>query len=208
MHIKKAVKELSKFLKKGDLIIFRSTLPIGTTNNILIPIINKFSNLLVGVDVSVAFAPERTVEGAALRELKENPQIIGGYDDLSTSKALSFFNNFSPTVIKVSSLEAAELCKLLDNSYRDNRFAFINQFIPLAEKLKIDLSNVVDAVNQGYSRNNLPKPSPSVGGTCLYKDPHILSEVFDTYKFDNSLITSLSFIISGLVPTTVIIFNI
>ena len=187
-HIQNAVKELSTFIKKGDLIIFRSTLPIGATNNTLIPIINKISKLKVGVDISVAFAPERTAEGVALRELKENPQIIGGYDDLSTSKAISFFNNFSPTVIKVSSLEAAELCKLLDNSYRDNRFAFINQFVQLSEKLKINLNNIVDAVNQGYSRNNLPKPSPSVGGTCLHKDPHILATAFEKFNLSNSLI--------------------
>ena len=188
MHIKNAIKELSKFLKSGDLIIFRSTLPIGTTNNTLIPLINKISNLYVGKDISVAFAPERTAEGVALKELKENPQIVGGYDDLSASKAISFFNSFSPTVIKVSSLEAAELCKLLDNSYRDNRFAFINQFVPLAENLKINLNNIVDAVNQGYPRNNLPKPSPSVGGTCLYKDPHILASAFEKFNLDNSLI--------------------
>ena len=135
--------------------------------------INKKSKYKVGKDISVAFAPERTIEGAALKELKENPQIIGGYDDISASKAITFFNKFSPTVIKVSSLEAAELSKLIDNAYRDNKFAFINQFVPLAEKLKIDLSNVVDAVNQGYAKNNIPK-LPSVGGTCLYKDPHIL----------------------------------
>lgn len=186
--IKSAVSHISKYLQKGNLIIFRSTLPIGTTRNILIPLINKKSKYRVGKDISVAFAPERTIEGAALKELKENPQIIGGYDDISASKAITFFNKFSPTVIKVSSLEAAELSKLIDNAHRDNKFAFINQFVPLAEKLKIDLSNVVDAVNQGYARNNIPKPSPSVGGTCLYKDPHILAQSFKNYKLNNSLI--------------------
>ena len=106
------------------MIIFRSTLPIGTTRNILIPLINKKSKYKVGKDISVAFAPERTIEGAALKELKENPQIIGGYDDISASKAITFFNKFSPTVIKVSSLEAAELSKLIDNAYRDNNLYY------------------------------------------------------------------------------------
>ena len=75
------------------MIIFRSTLPIGT-RNILIPLINKKSKYKVGKDISVAFAPERTIEGAALKELKENPQIIGGYDDISASKAITFLISF------------------------------------------------------------------------------------------------------------------
>tara|TARA_Y100001970_G_scaffold199595_1_gene242774 strand:+ start:8550 stop:10214 length:1665 start_codon:yes stop_codon:yes gene_type:complete len=187
-HVKQASRNLGKIISKDNLVLFRSTLPIGCTRKVLIPILEKYSKLKVSKEFNVAYAPERTAEGVALKELKENPQIIGGYDENSTTKALSFFNKISPTVIKVSSLEAAELCKLIDNSYRDHIFAFINQFTKLAEKLNIDLSKVVDSVNQGYERNNIPKPSPSVGGTCLYKDPHILASSFNEYKLDKSLI--------------------
>ncbi len=187
-HIKKVSSVIGKVIAKNTLILFRSTLPIGCTRKILVPILEKSSKLKIGNEFSVAYTPERTAEGVALKELKENPQIIGGYDENSTKKALSFFNNISPSVIKVSSLEAAELCKLIDNSYRDHIFAYINQFTKLAEKINVDLSQIVDSVNQGYKRNNIPKPSPSVGGACLYKDPHILASSFNEYNLDKSLI--------------------
>ena len=70
-------------------------------------------------------------------------------------------------------LESAEFSKLLDNTFRDSIFAYINQMIPLTEKFNIDLCEVVDAVNHGYPRNNIPKPSPGVGGPCLVKDPYL-----------------------------------
>ncbi len=187
-HVKKVSSVIGKVISKNTLVLFRSTLPIGCTRNVLIPILEKSSKLKVGNEFSVAYTPERTAEGVALKELKENPQIIGGYDENSTKKALSFFNNISPSVIRVSSLEAAELCKLIDNSYRDHIFAYINQFTELAENINVDLTKIVDSVNQGYARNNIPKPSPSVGGACLYKDPHILASSFNEYNLDQSLI--------------------
>ena len=128
-NIKKAAIEVGQNIEKNNLIILRSTIPVGTTRKVLIPIIEKYSQLKCGEDFSISFAPERTAEGVALKELRENPQIIGGYDEKSSERTANFFNYFTNSIVNVPSLEAAEFCKLLDNAYRDHRFAFVNQFI-------------------------------------------------------------------------------
>ena len=107
-------------------------------------------------------------------ELIKNPQIIGGYDEKSAEISMKIFNEITHTVINAQTLEAAELSKIIDNSYRDTIFAYSNQMSLLASKYKINYSKLVDKINLGYSRNFVPKPSPGVGGPCLTKDPHIL----------------------------------
>jgi len=188
-HALDALKGIGKVLKHGDLVILRSTVPIGFCRNEAIPALEKASGLKVGKDFYLAYAFERTTEGRALKELRTNPQIIGGYDGKSTELAARLFNCLTHSVIDVESLEAAEMCKLIDNSFRDHLFAFINQIVPLAEDLKLDLCKIVDAVNHGYHRNSVPKPSPGVGGACLSKDPYILNVAFQERGLDSTLIT-------------------
>jgi len=188
INLKKAINQVGKILLKNNLVILRSTLPVGTTREIIIPILEKNSKLKAGKDFSIAFAPERTAEGIALKELKENPQIIGGYDEKSSQKTANFFNTFTHSTVHVESLESAEFCKLIDNSYRDHRFAFVNQFIEFSEKLNLNLTKIIKSVNHGYSRNDIPTPSPGVGGPCLSKDPYILSNNLERLKINSSLI--------------------
>ncbi len=190
-NLKKSLINISKILKKDDLVILRSTIPVGCTRKTIVPILEKFSGLKAGNDFSISYAPERTAEGKALEELKHNPQIIGGWDELSTEKTAAIFNNITHSIVRVPDIESAELCKLIDNSYRDHQFAFINQFIPLCKKLKISLGDIVDYVNHGYPRNHVAKPSPGVGGPCLTKDPYILKKVFDDYNLKNNLFSQV-----------------
>ena len=166
----------------------RSTIPVGTTKNLVVRELEKISGLKCGKDFFVSFAPERTAEGKALEELKTNPQIIGAYDQKSLELSTAFFNTFIKTIIQVESLEAAELCKLIDNTYRDHKFSYVNQLIPFTEKIGVDLVELIRAVNVGYPRNNIPVPSPGVGGPCLSKDPYILINDFKKYKIKNTLI--------------------
>ena len=172
-QIEKSILEICKVLKEGDLIILRSTLPINTTNNFIIPIIKKKKNFTPGEDYFISFAPERTVEGNALYELENNPQIIGADDLLSFEKTSNIFNKLTKSIIKVDNIKSAEFAKLVDNSYRDHKFSYSNQLIEPCEKLKINLNSIIDAVNFGYGRNDIAKPSPGVGGPCLSKDPYI-----------------------------------
>ena len=188
--LNKSIKTLSKILKKGDLIILRSTVPVGTSRNILINLLEKKNKMKAGRDFYVSFCPERTVEGNAIVELTKNPQIIGGYCEKSAEISMKIFNQITHTVINAQTLEAAELSKLIDNSYRDTIFAYSNQMSLLASKYNINYSKLVDKINLGYSRNFVPKPSPGVGGPCLTKDPHILSNSLTEQKINYSLVKS------------------
>lgn len=187
-YITQALIDVSKHMSKGSMVILRSTLPVGTTRNIASPTLEKYSNLVVGKDFSLVFAPERTIEGKALIELRTNSQIIGGIDDSSISLAAEMFRKITPTVVTVSSLEAAETVKLIDNSYRDLKFAYANEIAILSEKMGMDAVEIINAANVHYPRNNIPVPSPGVGGACLSKDPHIFVNVANNYGYTPQLI--------------------
>ena len=187
-NIINAAKNIGIKLKPNDLVVLRSTVPIGCTRNTVIPTLEKYSKLNAGKDFSVAFCPERTAEGRALEELRNLPQIVGGLDIKSRELGLRLFGANTHTVIDIGSLEAAEMCKLMDNSYRDTRFAFANQMAKLSEKLGLNVNHLINKVNLAYERNTIPYPSPGVGGACLSKDPYILISNFNDYKLDSSFI--------------------
>ena len=138
----------------------------------------------------VAYCPERTTEGQALEELRYLPQIVGGLDDRSIEVASRLFNEYTSTIVNVGSLEAAEFSKLIDNVYRDVKFAFANQIAELSERLGLNVHQLIDAVNHHYLRNNIPKPSPGVGGPCLTKDSYILKDVFTIAGMDAPLLAA------------------
>lgn len=179
--------DIGNILKKGDLVILRSTVPVGTTRNIVLPILEKISGLKINKDFDLAFCPERTVEGKALTELKELPQIIGGFNEKSIQRASDFFNKFTNEVINVGELESAEMIKILNNTFRDIIFAYSNQMALLCQELNLNMVKLTKAANYGYKRDIIPLPSPGVGGACLSKDPYILASVCKNYNVDNSL---------------------
>lgn len=177
--------EIGINLKKGDLVILRSTVPVGTSRNFLKPILEKESNLRTPSDFHLATAPERTLQGSALQELKQLSQIIGGINEDSVESAASIFSRMTRTVVRVSSLEAAELIKLLDNTYRDMTIAIGNLCGKICEKLNLDSHEVIEAANYGYSRNKILFPGAGVGGGCLVKDPYLLlSSLDDSINLD------------------------
>ena len=186
--VEKACEKIAEHLKAGDLIILRSTLPIGACRNKFLKIFEEKSKLKCGYDFHLVFAPERTVEGKALNELRTLPQIIGGFSSRCTQLASDFFGIFAPTIVRVESLEAAEMVKLLNNSFRDVSFGFANQISMLCESIGIDTVSVIQAANEGYPRNPIPVPSPGVGGICLKKDPYILCESANQYNLDLSIV--------------------
>jgi len=173
-NLKSVAVEIGKHIKKGELVVLRSTVPVGTTRNFVRKIIEQESNLKTPSEFFLAFAPERTLQGAALKELRQLSQIIGGIDSESVEKATSIFNNVTRTIVKVSSLEAAEVIKLLDNTYRDITIAIGNLCGKMCSNLNLDAREVIEAANYGYSRNKILFPGAGVGGGCLIKDPYLL----------------------------------
>lgn len=187
-YIMNVAVNVANHMKQDSLIILRSTVPVGTSRNIVLPLLEKQSGLKAGKDFSFAFAPERTIEGNAIIELETNPQIIGGFDEKSVSLASDLFRKLTPTVINVSNLEAAEMIKILDNTYRDVRFAYANEVAMICEKLNLDATELINAANTHYPRNNIPAPSPGVGGACLSKDPYILIDFAKKAGYDAKII--------------------
>ena len=160
-------------LKRGDLVMLRSTVPVGTTRSFVCELLEEGSNLKAGEEFHLAFTPERTAEGQAMQELSSLPQIVGGFSSRCTEMATNFWQTLTDSVVRVDSLEAAELVKLINNSYRDLSFAFANGLAMLADRFNLDAARVINSANEGYPRNPIPKPSPGVGGYCLTKDPFL-----------------------------------
>lgn len=181
-YLVRATKEAAQNLKEGDLVVLRSTVPVGTTRNIVLPILRENQE-----QPYLVFCPERTIEGKALTELRELPQVIGGLNEASVEKALDIFTKVTSTIIQATSLEAAEMIKLMDNVCRDMYFACANEVALIAEKLGLDGFELIKAANLGYPRNNIAMPG-FVGGACLEKDPYILIDSANSYSYDAKLV--------------------
>ncbi len=186
-HLRAAAQSVGKVLKQGDVVILRSTVPLGTTRTVVVPILEKASGLTAGEDFYVAFAPERTVEGKALEELRTLPQVIGGINRASANVAADIFNLMTRTIHLVDTLEEAEVIKLINNTYRDVSFAFANEVALICQRWGIDTNKVITAANAGYERSRVPKPSPGVGGYCLDKDPYIFIEGGKAKQYESAL---------------------
>jgi UDP-N-acetyl-D-mannosaminuronic acid dehydrogenase len=182
-----ACEKIGGKLKSGNLVVLRSTVPIGTCRKFVKAKLEEYSGLKCGLDFHLSFAPERTAEGKALKELRTLPQIIGGINRDSVEATAAIFRDLTPTIVKVESLEAAEMAKLINNSFRDYVFAYANQMAKIASQFNINVVDVIHAANEGYPRDTVPLPSPGVGGPCLTKDPHIFASVAEEYKFNNDL---------------------
>jgi UDP-N-acetyl-D-mannosaminuronic acid dehydrogenase len=168
--IRAVSEDLARILSPGDLVVLRSTVRVGVSRSVVKPVLDR-----AGVAYSLAFCPERTLEGKALIELRTLPQIVGGIDEASAIRASQMFNFVTPTTIRVRDLETAEMIKLINNTQRDLMFAFANEVAGMCDAIGVSAVEVIRAGNMGYARGFMPMPGP-VGGPCLEKDAHILAE--------------------------------
>jgi len=180
--VERATNYVKDVMPEDSLIILRSTVRLGTSRNVVQPILKSSGKVF-----KQAYCPERTIEGKALEELRSLPQIVGGMDEESTWRAARLFQRLTPTTVRVSGLETAEVIKLLDNSFRDLFFAFGNEVAMLCDAAGLDGIEVIKAANTGYERTNIAKPG-FVGGPCLEKDPHILQHSLCDFDFTPQLI--------------------
>lgn len=172
--VEEACRTIGQVMKSGDTIMLRSTVPVGTTRNVCLPILEQESGLVAGRDFSLVFAPERTVAGKALKELRALPQIIGALDSQGAEVAAALYREITPTIVILDSIEEAEMVKLVNNTFRDTIFAFSNEVALVCDSYHLDAIKVITAANEGYPRDPVPLPSPGVGGVCLKKDPYLL----------------------------------
>jgi len=165
-----AVKDIANFLKEGDLIIVESTCPVGTTDNIYKLLTTMRPDL---VNIYVAYCPERILPGNALYELAKNSRIIGGASPKSAIMARDFYQKFVEGSIEISDAKTAEMCKIVENSFRDVNIAFANEISMVAHELDININELIYLANK-HPRVSILKPGVGVGGHCLPIDPWFL----------------------------------
>jgi nucleotide sugar dehydrogenase len=182
-------KDLVSALKQGDCIVLRSTTPLGTGRR-LVREIEEIRQWRVGSDFYFVQAPERTVEGDALREIRELPQIIAGATPACLDRGIKLFGDISKVTVSVSSLEAAEMIKIAGNAYRDFSFAFANQLSEVAREHNVDIDEVISKSNLNYPRSTIPLPSPGVGGPCLTKDPYLFGLIGKKESDSNPILSA------------------
>ncbi len=179
-HIRAACRSVSSCLRKGQLVILKSTIPPGTTEGIVRTTLET-SGLRAGRDFGLAFSPERLAEGRAISELLSIPIVVGGLDEKSAALASRFWEAaLGVKTMTVSSPKTAELVKLADNLWIDLNIALGNELALLSEKLGIDALEVIAAANtlpKGNRHVNILMPSMGVGGYCLTKDPWFVRSI-------------------------------
>ena len=180
--VRSVSEEVAESMPDNAIVILRSTVQLGTSRQIVLKALERSPK-----NFMLAYCPERTIEGNAINELKHLPQIVGGLSKEAEWRAAVIFQKITPTVIRVSSLEVAEIIKLIDNSFRDLSFAIGNEVALLCEAVGLDGNEVIGAANTGYTRTQIPSPG-FVGGPCLHKDPHILQESLLAHRHTAKLI--------------------
>ncbi|MFY1636935.1 nucleotide sugar dehydrogenase [Solwaraspora sp. WMMB335] len=163
-----AAAQIARRCRPSTLVVVRSTVPVGASRQVVLPALTAEWET-----ARLVMAPERTIQGQALRELTELPQVVGGLDEQSRLAGLAMFRGLAKQVVPVSSLEVAELVKLANNCHTDLIYAFGNEVALLAERHGVDPLEVIHAANHDYPRPDLAMPG-FVGGSCLSKDPYLL----------------------------------
>ena len=161
-------------LHPGSLVIFETTLPVGDTRERYRPALEAASGLTVEQDLLIAFSPERLLSGHVFENLATYPKLVGGLGPTSTGRAAAFYaSTLDAEVVAMSSAEAAEFSKLAETTYRDVNIALANEFANYAERVGVDILEVIAASNsQPYS--HIHQPGIGVGGHCIPVYPHFL----------------------------------
>ena len=173
-HMDAAAGSIAPGLRGGTTVVFETTLPVGDTRNRYLPLLEATSGLVSEHDLFVAFSPERLFTGAVFRNLATYPKLVGGIGPVSTERAAAFYASvLDAEVVAMSSAEAAELSKLADTTYRDINIAFANELGRYADRIGVDVLEVIRAANsQPYS--HIHQPGLGVGGHCIPVYPHFL----------------------------------
>jgi UDP-N-acetyl-D-glucosamine dehydrogenase len=169
-----SARALAQVLQPGQLVVLESTTYPGTTRERLVPLLEE-SGLRLGEDLNVAFSAERVDPGRSDYTLRNTPKVVGGMTEACLERAVELYSRVCDHIVRVSSPEAAELTKLLENIFRSVNIALVNELAILADRMGIDIWEVVDAASTkpyGFMRF---EPGPGMGGHCLPVDPFYLT---------------------------------
>ena len=179
--------EISKRLRPGQLIVLESTTYPGTTNEVMLPILER-SGLKGGRDFYLAYSPERVDPGSKSYTIKNTPKVVGGIDDESTRLAQTLYRQVSDVVIPVSSPEVAEMTKIFENVFRSVNIALVNELTLLCEKMGISVWEVIDAAASKPFGFMPFYPGPGIGGHGIPLDPYYLANKAREFDFHTRFI--------------------
>ncbi|HBY58142.1 MAG TPA: UDP-N-acetyl-D-mannosamine dehydrogenase [Candidatus Atribacteria bacterium] len=174
--VEKAAESIVPYLRTGNIVVLESTSPTGTVKNLIIPILEK-SGLKIGDELYVGYCPERVLPGQILFELVNNNRIIGTINRKSAEEIKELYQTFVKGEIYLTDTDTAEMCKIVENTYRDVNIAFANELAKICEDTAIDVDvwEVIKLCNK-HPRVNIHQPGPGVGGHCLAVDPWFIVE--------------------------------
>ncbi|MHB1152961.1 MAG: nucleotide sugar dehydrogenase [Eubacteriales bacterium] len=173
-YVENVTKEISKKIRKGQMIILESTTYPGTTQEIILPLLES-SGLKVGEDFFLAFSPERIDPGNKMYTTENTAKVVGGVTPQCLEAALHFYSQIIENIIPVSSPVIAEMSKIFENTYRAVNIALVNELMMLCNKMNINIWEVIDAASSKPFGIQTFYPGPGVGGHCIPIDPFYLS---------------------------------
>jgi UDP-N-acetyl-D-glucosamine dehydrogenase len=180
--VESAAAEITPRLRKGQVVVLESTTYPGTTRESLQPILER-SGLKAGEDFHLAFSPERVDPGRTDWTTKNTPKLVGGLTPACTERAVELYRSAVDTVVPLSSPEAAEMTKLLENIFRAVNIALVNELAQLCERMEVDVWEVVEAAETKPFGFMSFKPGPGLGGHCIPIDPFYLTWKAREYDF-------------------------
>jgi nucleotide sugar dehydrogenase len=169
-----ATRAIGAGLQTGTLVIYETTLPVGTTSVRFREMLERSSNLQAGRDFYLAYSPERVSSGSIFRDLRIYPKVVGGIDEKSTAAAVAFYRSvLDAEIITMASADEAEFVKLIETTYRDVNIALANEYACFADAHGLDVAAAIRAANtQPYS--HIHSPGVGVGGHCIPVYPYFL----------------------------------
>jgi UDP-N-acetyl-D-glucosamine dehydrogenase len=180
--VRLAAEQIAQRLDKGQLVVLESTTYPGTTRECLQPILEQ-SGLKAGEDFHLAFSPERVDPGRTDWTTRNTPKLVGGLKPACTERAAELYRSAVETVVPVSSPDAAEMTKLLENIFRAVNIALVNELAQLCERMDIDVWEIVEAAETKPFGFMSFKPGPGLGGHCIPIDPFYLTWKAREYDF-------------------------
>ena len=186
-YILSATEAVAAGLRKGQLVILESTTYPGTTREVVLPALEE-AGLVVGEDFHLCFSPERVDPGNETWTTKNTPKIVGGITEACTEAGTRFYQRFLDTIVPVSSTESAEMTKILENTFRAVNIGLANETALIADRLGVDIWEVIDAAATkpfGFMKFT---PGPGLGGHCIPIDPHYLSWKMRTLNYKTRFI--------------------
>jgi UDP-N-acetyl-D-glucosamine dehydrogenase len=187
-YVESAAASLAPVLQRGQVVVLESTTWPGTTREIVQPILEQGSGLVAGADFHLAMSPERVDPGREDWTTKTTPKVVGGINAASTAAAAEVYRSAIDTVHEVSTPDAAELTKLLENIYRAVNIALVNELAQLCDRMDIDVWEVIEAASTKPFGFASFKPGPGLGGHCIPIDPFYLTWKAREFDFSTRFI--------------------